>query len=195
VTTKAEKLERIQKALQDYQLHGSDLFDHQAEEAKAAVRHRGLLLLDQRARSRHELKQRLLALDFDDEVVESVLVDFERAKLVDDHAFATQWVKQRHQRRGKSRAILDQELQQKGVSAEIRYQALDQITAADEGDMALMLARKKARTLRHIPSDRAEKDKCLRRIIGVLARRGFGQSLCLTQATQALDERIAELAE
>lgn len=195
MATYAEKLKLIHKTLQDYQEQGSDLFDHEAEEAKAAVRRRGLLLLDQRSRSRHELKQRLLALDFDETVVEAVLGDFERVKLIDDLSFASQWVRERHHCRGKSKAILDRELQQKGVSEDIRYAALAQISAAEESDTALELARKKARMVKYAPSDPQEKDKCLRRIVGVLARRGFGRSVCLSKATMALDERIAQLTQ
>ena len=70
---KERKLEQLRAALAHYERHGSDLFDHQAEDAKRQVRHRALLLLDQRARSRHELQERLVALDFDTRVIADVL--------------------------------------------------------------------------------------------------------------------------
>ena len=73
-----EKLEKLRAALEDYAAgsSGGALFDHEAEESKAAVRHRALLLLDQRSRSRQELYDRLVAAEFDAEVVESVPVSY-----------------------------------------------------------------------------------------------------------------------
>ncbi len=193
MTTQAKKLEQLHQALRQYQEQGSDLFDHQKEAAKADVRRRALLLLDQRARSRYELKERLLALDFHEEIVEAVLEDFERSGLIDDLHFATEWVRQRHQRRGKGRSALELELKTKGIAAEIRAEALEQISSAAETNMALQLARKKVQAVRSIPVDRPEKEKQLRRIVAMLARRGFGQTTCISSAQQALAERIEEL--
>lgn len=111
-----EKLEKLRRALEDYEsgATGGGLFDVEAEEAKAKVRNRALLLLDQRARSRKELSDRLIGLEFDPEVVESVLDDLANVGLLDDAAFAREWVRQRHARRGKSARVLDRELQRKG---------------------------------------------------------------------------------
>lgn len=189
-----EKLERLRRALTDYEEgKGPGLFDREVEQAKADVRKRALGLLDQRARSRHELRERLLALEFDPRLVDEVLDDLAAVNLLDDGAFAREWVRQRHARRGKSTRVLNRELVDKGVDAATRAAALEQIDPADEEATARELARKKARSVKVVPSDRAERDKALRRIVGVLARRGFNQSLSLALAREALDERIAEL--
>ncbi|MGV0326097.1 regulatory protein RecX [Corynebacterium confusum] len=190
-----DKIARLQRALDDY-ARGSgetDLFDKEAEESKSKVRERALRLLDQRSRSRHELAQRLEKLEFDPAVVADVLDDLSRVGLVDDATFAREWVRQRHQARGKSARVLDQELQRKGVGAEERQVALEQIDAADERAMAWSLAQKKARGVKAVPADRHERDKALRRIVGVLARRGFRESDSLVLAKKALAEREAEL--
>ena len=183
---KERKLEQLRAALDHYERHGSDLFDHQAEDAKRQVRHRALLLLDQRARSRHELQERLVALDFDIRVIADVLDELEQSRLVNDHDFAMEWVRQRHELRGKSRSVLDQELQRKGISPEHRAAALD--------DCARELAAKKARQITKPPADYAEQEKYLRRIVGVLARRGFASGMSFTIAKEALEQRIAELS-
>ncbi|WJY95243.1 Regulatory protein RecX [Corynebacterium felinum] len=149
--------------------------------------------MDQRARSRHELRQRLLSLDFESDIVEAVLDDFEAAKLLDDRAFAQEWVRQRHERRGKSRKALDIELKDKGISAHIRAEALDQIDSNDEHNVATQLAMKKAREIKKPPVDFHEQQKYLRRIVGVLARRGFNEGLSFSIAKEALETRVSEL--
>lgn len=193
MTTQEEKILQLKQALEEFDSQGSDLFDHKLEEEKADVRRRGLLLLDQRARSRSELKKRLLALEFDEKLVEMVLDDFESSKLLNDEQFAHEWVRQRHEWRGKSRSVLDRELQDKGIAQGIRAEALEQVTAESEEDIARGLAEKKARSIKAKPADRAEYDKALRRVVGVLARRGFNQGMSLQIAKQALNDRIDAL--
>lgn len=189
-----QKLAQLRAALEQYEQDGSDLFGHQAEEAKRPVRHRALLLLDQRARSHHELQERLLRLDFDPQVVTAVLAELVDSRLINDEEFAMEWVRQRHQYRGKSRNALDQELKQKGISAEYRTQALAQITDDNEQDRAWQLANKKAQQIKQAPDSYAERQKCLRRIVGVLARRGFTDDVSLCIAQEVLEERITELS-
>lgn len=191
MTSKDAKVERLRQALEDFS--GGTLFDREAEEAKASVRKRALGLLDQRARSRAELRGRLTDLDFAPDVVDDVLADLERAGLVNDHDFASEWVRQRHARRAKSARALDRELKDKGVAGTVRAAALEQIAAEDEESAARAAAVKKARTVKSVPADRAERDKMLRRIVGVLARRGYGGDMSLRIARSVLDERIAEL--
>lgn len=193
MTTQEEKILQLKQALENFDSNSSELFDHKLEEDKAEVRRRGLLLLDQRARSRSELRQRLIALEFEDALVDMVLDDFEASKLLDDEMFAFEWVRQRHQRRGKSRTVLDRELKDKGIAQSIRSSALEQITAESEEDIARGLAEKKARSIKAKPAGRADYDKALRRVVGVLARRGFNQSMSLHIAKKALDDRLNTL--
>lgn len=197
-----EKIHRLQEALDAYAAGGgTGLIDHEHEKAAAKVRERALRLLDQRARSRHELRDRLLdprrvkeGEDAPDpDLVDEVLDALERAGLIDDEAFAQQWVRQRFERRGKSSAVLRRELQEKGVSAANRECALSLIDERDEQQLARTLARKKARSVKTVPADRTARDKELRRIVGVLARRGFPQSMALEIGKDALDERCREL--
>lgn len=190
-----EKLEKLRRALEAYESGdaGGQLIDAEAEAAKAPVRSRALGLLDQRARSRKELRDRLVAADFEPEVVDTVVDDLAGAGLVDDEAFAKEWVRQRHARRGKSARALNLELKEKGVEAADRAIALEQITEESEEVVARQVAEKKARTLKRVPADRHERDKFLRRIVGTLARRGYNQELVMRISIEALDARIAEL--
>lgn len=199
-----EKLRKLQEALNAYAAgEGSGLIDHEHEKAAAKVRERALRLLDQRSRSRHELRERLLDPRRvkegedgpDPDLVDDVLDSLTRSGLIDDEAFAREWVRQRFERRGKSSSVLRRELQNKGVSAAERESALQQIDESDEHELARELAQKKARSVKAVPADRAERDKELRRIVGVLARRGFPQSMALQIAREALDSRCEELGE
>lgn len=194
----AAKLEKLRTALEEFSRRKeegapSGLFNREAEEKKAEVRRRALLLLDQRARSRSELRGRLIALEFDHEVIEEVLGDLTRANLIDDETFAQEWVRQRAQRRGKSTRVLDRELRDKGVDAGIRARALEQIDADDERVIARAVAVKKSRSESRIPADRTDYDKALRRVVGALARRGFPAGMSMELAREALDERIEDL--
>lgn len=193
----AEKVEKLRQALAEYESgeHAGELFDEAAEEDKARVRKRALGLLDQRSRSRHELEERLLRAEFPESVIDEVLDDLARVGLLNDAAFAHEWVRQRHGRRGKSARVLDRELQRKGVGQEERADALEQIDEADEEAMARKFAEKKARSVKSVPADRAERDKALRRIVGVLARRGYNEGMSLRLAKEALENRCAELEE
>ena len=186
-----EKIARLKAALEAYR-PGSGLIDHAREEAKSPVRKRALGLLDQRARSREELRGRLIKAEFEPMLVDEVLDDLASSGLLNDAAFASEWVRQRAARRGKSARALDMELRDKGVGSADRAAALEQITDDDEERIARGVAEKAARKVKRAPEDRAEYDKFLRRIVGALARRGFHQGLAMRLGREALDERIAE---
>ncbi|AKK11299.1 regulatory protein RecX [Corynebacterium uterequi] len=196
MTTKRERIDALRAALAEYDSgRGTGLFDHAHESDKAAVRSRALGLLNHRRRSRAELRQRLIDAEFPEALVTEVIDDLERVGLIDDADFAAEWVRQRRSRRGKSTRVLEQELRAKGVDASVRAEALANVSDADEAATAEALARKKARTITSVPGDYAERQRALRRIVGVLARRGFGEGLSLRIAQQALDDRLAELAD
>ncbi|WP_062974630.1 recombination regulator RecX [Nocardia flavorosea] len=142
------------------------------EQAKEAC----LRLLAVRARSRAELAQRLSAKGFAAEVIERSLDRLAEVGLVDDAEFARQWVRQRHSFSGKGRQALAQELRRKGVAPEEATAALDDITVDDEHERATELVRRKLRTL---PAD-LDREKAIRRLVGMLARRGYGHSVAYT---------------
>lgn len=150
-----------------------------------------LRLLTDRARSRHELEASLAKKGFTDEVSTAVLDRLEKAKLVDDESFAEQWVQSRHKYSGKGKRALSMELRNKGVSNELAVNALDLIDAEDERQRAAELVRKRFRTL-HLPDPngpdvRAERDKVVRKLVGMLARRGYSQGMAFAVVKEQLD--------
>lgn len=184
----------LAEALRRYQEEGHTLVDKIFEEKKAPVRRRALLLLNSRQRSRSELRERLLRLDFEEGLVDAVLEDCAQSGLVDDRAFAAEWVRQRHTLKQKSATVLDRELTEKGVAPDIRAEVLASISADDEHAAAWAAAEKKAKSIKAVPADRQEETKHLRRILGVLARKGFASAMSMDIATEVLAARIRELS-
>lgn len=190
------KLEKLRAAMEKVAAEGGEpIIDADAEAVKAPIRSRALRLLDSRARSRAELWGRLAENEeWPGVAIDEVLDDLTASKLLDDAHFAREWVRQRHAGRGKSRMVLDRELVEKGIPAHLREEALEQVSDADESAIARSLAEKKARTIKTVPADRAARDKDLRRVVGVLARRGFNQGLSMSIAIDAIDARYDELS-
>jgi regulatory protein len=131
------------------------------------------------ARTRHELAKALAARDVPDEVADAVLDRMEDVGLVDDEAFARDWVQSRQQRRHLSRSALRRELQVKGVEREQIEEAVADVQGDDEVEAALALATKRFRSMQGL-----ERDVQYRRLAGALARRGFGGAV----TSQVLDQ-------
>ena len=97
------------------------------------------ILLNQltgRARTRSELATKLSSRDVPDDIATRLLDRFEEVGLVDDAAFAREWVEQRQSGRGLAKRALAMELRRKGVDDEVAREALDEIDADDEVEVA-----------------------------------------------------------
>src|SRR5699024_1049560 len=152
-------------------------------------------LLAARERSRHELADRLTRREFPAPVIEEVLARLERAGLVDDRRFAEQWVHFRHRDSGRARAVLARELRDKGVAADVVDDALTQIDQDDEYARATELVRPRmARALTAPVTDPRERDRILRRLLGVLARRGYPSARAPAVVRPAWEARRHALA-
>ncbi|PTR26642.1 regulatory protein [Rhodococcus sp. OK519] len=137
-----------------------------------------LRLLTDRARSRAELEQKLAQKGYPQAVTQRVLDRLAEVGLVDDAAFAEQWVHSRHTYSGKGRRALSMELQRKGIDQQISADALSQISSDDEYERAAELVRRKLiRTTSADIADRDDREKLMRRLVGMLARRGYPSSM------------------
>ena len=135
------------------------------------------ILLDQltgRARTRKELGDKLAAKQVPEEVATRLLDRFEEVGLVDDDAFARAWISGRGAAGGKglARRALAQELRRKGIDDEVAREALDEVDPAEEEQAARALVRRKLRTL-----TRVDDTVATRRLVGMLARKGYGAGL------------------
>jgi regulatory protein len=136
-----------------------------------------LRLLTARARTRAELSGKLADRGFPDDVSTRVLDRLADVGLIDDRDFAEQWVRSRHTHAGKGKRALAAELRRKGVDTELISAALADIDAGAERQRAEQLVRDRLRRER-LDDDDAEA-KVMRRLVGMLARRGYSQSMAL----------------
>ena len=143
------------------------------------------------AKTRGQLRKKLQAEGFDAELIEPLLDKFEAAKLIDDAEYAQSFVAQKSRTKKLSRAALRRELAERGVRGEEAENALAQRTDEQEREDAADLVRKKLRPGMDL-SDRAEKDKVTRRLLGMLARRGYSSSVSMSVIREELAAYGAE---
>ena len=154
-----------------------------AERARAIC----LRLLTGTPRTRKQLADALRKREIPDEVAEEVLSRFEEVGLINDSAFADAWVESRHHGRGLARRALVQELRTKGVDSTLIDEAVGQLDSEQEETTARELVARKLRATRGL-----DRDKRLRRLAGMLARKGYAQGMALRVVRQALEEEGEE---
>lgn len=125
-----------------------------------------LRLLAGRPRSVAEVRQRLRRRGAADQEAAEVIARLREEGLLDDAAFAAYWRENREAFRPRGRRLLQAELRQKGVEAEVARAAL---AGLDEEEQAYRAGLRRARSL-------VAEDEALfrRRLEGHLRRRGFG---------------------
>jgi regulatory protein len=133
-----------------------------------------LRLLTARARTRAELAGQLAKRGYPDDVSARVLDRLTDVGLVDDAGFAEQWVHSRRANAGKGKGALAAELHTKGVDNDVITSVLGGINPAAERGRAEQLVR--ARLRRENLGD-ADDARVSRRLVAMLARRGFGQTM------------------
>ncbi|MGW2086845.1 recombination regulator RecX [Streptomyces sp. NPDC001880] len=142
-----------------------------------------LRLLTGTPRTRKQLADALRKREIPDEAAEEVLSRFEDVGLIDDAAFADAWVESRHHGRGLARRALVRELRTKGVDSALIDEAVGQLDSEQEEATARELVARKLRSTRGL-----DRDKRLRRLAGMLARKGYGEGMALRVVRQALEE-------
>lgn len=142
-----------------------------------------------RPRTRAELAKVLARKEISDEVIAEVLDRYDEVGIIDDGAFARAWVTSRHHGRGLARRALANELRQHGVDAEVAGEALEILDDDEEAATARALVDRKLRTTKGTP------DAVFRRLVGMLARKGYPAGVAIRAVKDALAARDAEAAE
>jgi regulatory protein len=142
-----------------------------------------------RPRTRVELAKALARKEISEEVIAEVLDRYDEVGIIDDAAFARAWVTTRHQGRGLARRALANELRQHGVDAEVAGEALESLDEEAEAAAARTLVDRKLRTTSGAP------DAVFRRLVGMLARKGYPAGVAIRAVKDALAARDAEAAE
>ena len=137
-------------------------------------------LLSTRPRTEHEMRARLGTAGFDDDVVARTIERLIDLKLVDDAAFALQWVEERARLKGRAPEALVAELAAKGIDREVAEAALAAAGIDEEAQARAMAARLVARVA-HKPLP--EQGVAL---MTMLTSRGFSEEAAEAGARSAL---------
>jgi regulatory protein len=142
-----------------------------------------LRLLTGTPRTRAQLAETMRRRGIPDEVARHVLSRFEEVGLIDDAVFANAWVESRHHGRGLAGRALARELRTRGVEYEVIARAVEQLDAEREEEMARALVERKLHSTRGL-----DREKRIRRLAGMLARKGYAEGLAVRVVRQALEE-------
>ena len=147
--------------------------------------------LEHAPRTRAELAAVLRRKGVDDEVAEQVLSRFAEVGMIDDALFAQLWVASRHRGKGLARRALSQELRRKGVDDESAAAAVAGLDPQVELATARALVDRRLRTTVGLSADAR-----VRRLVGMLARKGYpaGTAFRVVKEALAAEGVEAELA-
>lgn len=148
-----------------------------------------LRLLTTAPRTRAQLAEALHRRNVPDDAAAVVLGRFADVGLVNDAAFAAAWVESRHHGRGLSRHALEAELGRRGVAREDVDTAMARLTPETEVATARDLVWRKMAGTRGQPA-RAR----ARRLVGMLARKGYPPGLAYRVVREALEREGQDLA-
>jgi regulatory protein len=161
------------------------VMEEKSKEIEAADAAKQVLLrrLSHAPRTRKELAKDLKDKDISDEVANVALDRFEEVGLINDQALASNYVSSQHERKGLGKNALRQQLRAKGISDDMALEAISQISDDQEFQAAFALACKKIRSLQ-----RDDAKTQLRKIVGVLARKGYSSNLAFRVAKEVITD-------
>lgn len=160
------------------------------KDPEAVARDLCLRALTGSPKTRQQLADLLADRGVPDDAAETVLERLGEVGLIDDEAFARAWVSSRQAGRGLARRALKAELRAKGVDDEVAATALDLVDDDDERETARRLVERKVPGMRRL--DRAT---ATRRLMGMLARKGYSGGLAAAVVREALDADGADDVE
>ena len=152
------------------------------EDPEAVAKGICLRALTGTAKTRKQLADLLAKKEIPVEVADAVLDRFTDVGLIDDAAFAAAWVSSRQSGRGLAKRALASELRAKGVDGEVAAAAVAEVDPQDEWDSARKLVERKMPSMQRLDRVTAE-----RRLMGMLARKGYGGGLAGYVVREALD--------
>jgi regulatory protein len=141
-------------------------------------------------KTRKQLSDLLARREVPEEAAVAVLDRFTEVGLIDDAAFARAWVGSRQAGRGLGRRALRAELYAKGVDSEVAAEAVSAVGDDDEREAAQELVRRRLAGM-----SRLDRVTATRRLLGMLARKGYGGGLAAAVVREALDARDERASE
>jgi regulatory protein len=132
-------------------------------------------------RSRAELAAKLHQRGIPDAAAERALDRLTEVGLINDAAYAASFVASRHRDRGLGRSALRRELARKGIDRDLAEQALQPIDGDAERSRAAALVARKLDSAMFAGTEAAR-----RRLLGMLARRGYSPAVAIGVVNDAL---------
>jgi len=161
---------------------GADVPAEEMADPETVARNLCLRALTGAPKTRQQLADLLADRDVPDDAAEAVLDRLAEVGLIDDEAFAQAWVTSRQAGRGLARRALKAELRAKGVDDDVAATAVEAVDDDDERETARRLVERKIPGMRRL--DRAT---ATRRLMGMLARKGYSGGLAAGVVREALD--------
>jgi regulatory protein len=146
-----------------------------------------LRLLATAPRTRAQLATALRRRGVPDEAAAAVLARFAEVRLIDDAMFARAWVDSRHHGRGLAGRALGAELRQRGVTQDDIEIALRELDPERELATARELVARRLQATAGMPVLAR-----MRRLTGVLARKGYSAGLAYRVVREALEQEAGE---
>jgi len=139
--------------------------------------------LGRQMQTRSQLADKLRKKEIPDDVAEAVLDRFEELHLLDDTSYAETFVRSRHTERGLAKRALGYELRKRGIDDETAAEALSTLDEDQEAATARRLVDSRLRATKGLdPQVRT------RRLVGMLARKGYSGSIAFRVVKEALAE-------
>ena len=133
-------------------------------------------------KTRLQLEQALAKKGTPEDVGKTVLDRLAELGYVDDLAYAQLYIRSKMQTKQLAKRAMSYELTKRGVHKDLIEQALAEITTEDEWHMARELVAKKLRSMNELAIDVKT-----RRLIGMLARKGYSGTIAGAVVREALE--------
>jgi regulatory protein len=162
---------------------GTEVADAPPENPADVARQICLHQLEYAPRTRAELATTLAKKGIEQDVADEVLSRFTDVGIIDDTLFAQMWVTSRLRSKGLSGRALSQELRRKGVDDTTAAEAVATIDPEQERETARALVDRKLQSTRGLATDAR-----VRRLAGMLARKGYSGGVAYAVVREALAE-------
>ena len=154
---------------------------------QAVARQICLRMLTTAPRTQAQLAIALRRRGVPEDAAAAVLARFAEVKLIDDAMFARAWVDSRHYGRGLASRALGAELRQRGVARDDIQAALSELSPDVELETARELVARRLPGTAGMPAPAR-----MRRLVGVLARKGYSSGLAYRVVREALEEAAGD---
>jgi len=174
---------------------GDEISSAQLKEIEAAeqllnAKRSALRLLSYRARTVHEMRDRLRTKKIPEKDIDAVITELEQTGLLDDRQFSLMYVRSQLTAHPSGKRLLKQKLRLLGVGNQVAGEVLDEVfQSVSQEDAATSAARKYLRTR----GGRIKETVVLRkRLAGFLARRGFSWDVIASVTRSVINGRPEE---